>query len=283
MRRVEHPGPVAAKRRLSADCALRHQRVKLEPGGSLLETVATLLTREGAVSAVASLRGGSFEPFVFVMPALSKSSAHAVYFSDRHEPQGRVRLETGMMTIGRRDGQPWLHCHGTWMDEQGERMGGHVLPNDAVIATAVEADIWLLLGAAFEVVPNPETSFSLFEPVALDFPAKPSSAFALIVRANEDLSTALEQECQSRGITRAVVRGGVGSLVGASFEDGRSVEPFVTEVFIQEAHLGLDSNGQLQSQIDVSLVDYLGGLSSGRLQRGENPVLVTFELVIEPI
>jgi hypothetical protein len=33
----------------------------------------------------------------------------------------------------------------------------------------------------------------------------------------------------------------------------------------------------------VSLVDYLGGLSEGRLQRGENPVLVTFELLVEPV
>ena len=37
----------------------------------------------------------------------------------------------------------------------------------------------------------------------------------------------------------------------------------------------------LRAEIDVSLVDYTGGLASGRLMRGANPVLVTFELVLQ--
>ena len=35
------------------------------------------------------------------------------------------------------------------------------------------------------------------------------------------------------------------------------------------------------SSLDVALVDYLGGLAEGRLVRGDNPVLMTMELVLE--
>ncbi|RQS05773.1 hypothetical protein DIE06_36545 [Burkholderia sp. Bp8998] len=59
--------------------------------------------------------------------------------------------------------------------------------------------------------------------------------------------------------------------------------PFVTEVFIREGLVSATTEGDFAAQIDVSLVDNLGGLSEGRLRRGENPVLVTFELLIEPV
>ena len=33
--------------------------------------------------------------------------------------------------------------------------------------------------------------------------------------------------------------------------------------------------------LDVMLVDYLGGIAEGKLVRGDNPVLMTMELVLE--
>lgn len=283
MRHIEHPGPVHAQRRLAVDCGLVHARVALAPGATLIDALAAMLDRFGVSSAVATLHGGGFDPFVYYMPALSPTPAHAVYFSGRYEPKGLVRLESAGVTIGRRDRQPWLHCHGIWRDAAGHRLGGHVVPNEALIAEPVEASMWFLEGAAFEVTPNPETAFSLFEPKATGEGATDSKgAFALAVRANEDLCTALEQECRARGVASAHVRGGVGSLIGARFDDGRVVEPFVTEVFIREGQVSTNAANAHEAQIDVVLVDHLGGLSEGRLQRGDNPVLVTFELVVEP-
>lgn len=284
MRRIDHPGPVAPKRRLTADCGLAQVEITLAPGASLLDTMSAVLDLHGAQSAVASLRGGAFDPFVFVMPALSPTSAHAVYFSDRHEPQGRVRLETANVTLGRKDGQPWLHCHGTWRDRDGNRLGGHVLPNEALISQEIEASIWFMHRAVFDVRPSPETAFALFEPTVTSPPASDTgAAFAMAVRANEDLCTAVEAECRARGIQRARIRGGVGSLVGTRFADGRDVVPFVTEVFIREGTIATDAHGELVAELDVCVVDYLGGLNEGRLQRGANAVLVTFEFVIEPL
>ncbi|MDB5731324.1 MAG: hypothetical protein JWQ03_1219 [Variovorax sp.] len=283
MRRIEHPGPVSAVRRRTVDCSIQHVQETLGPGKSLLDALADVLAASHATSAVLTLQGGSFHPFVFVMPALSPTAAHAVYFSDRREPEGKVRLERATVTVGRRDGKPWLHCHGTWHDEAGIRLGGHVLPNESLIAEPIEASIWLLNGASFEVAASPETAFTLFEPVAASDRNRPvNGPFAIAVRPNEDLCTVLVDECRTRGIASARVRGGVGSLVGAMFDDGRVVEPFVTEVFVHEGVVGPGPGGDLDARIDVSVIDYLGGLNEGRLQLGGNPVLVTFELVVEP-
>jgi hypothetical protein len=41
------------------------------------------------------------------------------------------------------------------------------------------------------------------------------------------------------------------------------------------------ASGALEAALDVALVDYLGGLAEGRLVRGDNPVLMTMELVLE--
>jgi predicted DNA-binding protein with PD1-like motif len=283
MRRIEHPGPVARERVRTVDGGLRKVEVLLDPGKSLLDALSAVLSRHQATSAVANLHGGSFNPFVYVMPALSPTPAHAVYYSDRHEPEGSVRLESATVTLGRRDDEPWLHCHGTWQDASGQRLGGHVLPDEARIEEPIHASIWLLDGLSFDVVASPETTFTLFEPIPRAIAKCASnSGFAMAVRPNEDFCTALLDACKVRGIAGARVRGGVGSLVGAKFDDGREVEPFVTEVFIREGCVDSDESGDLVAQIDVCVIDYLGGLNEGRLMRGSNPVLVTFELVVEP-
>jgi predicted DNA-binding protein with PD1-like motif len=283
MRHIEHPGPIAAQRRCTVDCDIRHAQVKLPPGEALLPALASVLEANNVKSAVARLSGGSFDPFAYCMPALSPTPKHAVYFSERYEPQGAVRLESASVTVGQRDSQPWLHCHGIWYDVSGQRLGGHVLPNDAVISEPINASMWLLNGASFEVVASPETGFSLFEPVAAPaFKPRRHGPFAMSIRPNQDFCTALEQECRARGIVRAQVHGGVGSLVGTTFDDGLEVLPFVTEVFIRDGLVSTTEEGELDAQIDVSLVDHLGGLNEGRLRRGANPVLVTFELLVEP-
>jgi len=284
MRHIEHPGPVAAQRRRTVDCDIRHAEIKLPAGMTLLAAFTSVLEANRAQGAVARLRGGTFEPFAYCMPALSSTPEHAVYFSERYELPGSVGLESGCVTIGRRNSEPWLHCHGIWHDANGRRLSGHVLPDDAVISEPIDASIWFLDGASFDVVPSPETGFSLFEPVAVSpYAPKQNGPFAMSIRPNEDFCTALEAECRARGIAQARVHGGVGSLIGATFDDGREVHPIATEVFIRDGLISTAEEGGLAARIDVSLVDYLGGLSEGRLQRGANPVLVTFELMVEPV
>jgi hypothetical protein len=95
------------------------------------------------------------------------------------------------------------------------------------------------------------------------------------------LANALEAFCRERGIISAKLHGGVGSTIGARFADGRIVEPFATELAVSSGVITPGPSGALEAQFDIALVDYLGGLAEGRLTRGDNPVLMTMELVLE--
>ena len=61
------------------------------------------------------------------------------------------------------------------------------------------------------------------------------------------------------------------------------VVPFATELAITSGTVAPNADGKLEATLDVALVDYLGGIAEGRLMRGDNPVLMTMELVLEAI
>ena len=283
MRSIQHFGPRDARRLQAVECRLDQATLTLPGDADLLGALADALARHDARSAVCTLRGGSFSQLGFVMPAPSRDTEHAVYYSERHLPAAPVTLEAGTLTVGLREGRPWFHCHGVWRDAGGRRLAGHVLPDQARIAEPIEASAWLLRGADYVVDRDAETRFDLFQPRARGgATGQGATAFALQVRPNEDIALALEAQCAMRGIRHARVRGGVGSLVGAAFDDGRVVEPFITEVLIHEGRIAPDADGAPRAALDVSVVDHTGGLARGWLRRGANPVLVTFELVVEP-
>ena len=288
MRQLQHPGPPQlCTEQLPA--LLLPFEARLAPGQTLLAAVTRVFAELGAGSGVARLRGGRWSVWPYVLPALSRSPAHAVYFSERHEADAPVDLEEATLTFGRRGDRPWLHAHVDWTDRAGVPHCGHVLPDEAVLADdSAQLDGWALRGAAFEVMPDGETHFSLFRPTPEAGPERPipsteATAVALRVSPNLDLCTALESVCPAHGWTRARVRGGVGSTIGAVFDDGRIVKPFVTETLIRQGEIRSGADGRPQAQIDVTLIDHLGGRHQGRLARGENPVLVTFELVLEAL
>jgi predicted DNA-binding protein with PD1-like motif len=136
----------------------------------------------------------------------------------------------------------------------------------------------------FEAEHDPETNFKLFGPVVAErnHAAGTSRAFALRLRPNQDFANALEGFCRARGIARAKIHGGVGSIVGARYVDGRIIEPFATEMAVRGGAI-MSIDGTPQAELDVALVDHSGGLSGGKLIRGDNPVLMTMELVLEAI
>jgi predicted DNA-binding protein with PD1-like motif len=286
MRSILHPGNVAAERVQVLPTAVHQVELTLAPGHSLLEALADALAPYGASSAVLSLEGGAFFPFAYVMPATSKTPDHAVYYSERFDALGPVRLEFAAVTYGQRDGQPWLHCHATWIDADGSSRCGHVLPDAAIITEPLRASVCILDGAEFHVRPDAETNFSLFKVKATPRRLGALCALqALVVRLspNVDVCTAIEDVCREYGISNATIQGGVGSIVGAVFDDGRTVEPFVTEVLVRAGQVRATPHGALRAELDVAMVDFTGHRSAGRLLRGANPVLVTFELVLAPV
>jgi predicted DNA-binding protein with PD1-like motif len=285
MRRIEQPGPPVAERIQCVEARGRAFAFTMQPGIPLLEAARRGFAEAGFAGGVLNIKGGALGPFAYVMPALSKTPEHAAFYSDTHTPAGVTRLKMGAMTLGERDGAPFFHCHALWVEADGRANGGHILPEESIVAEPFEVEAFGIDGAVFLAEPDPETGFKLFGPVAREVTAAKYTgrAFALRLRPNQDFAGTLEGFCRQRGIRQARLRGGVGSIIGARFADGGSVVPFATELLIDSGEIAHGTGGALEAQLDVALVDYLGGLAEGRLVRGDNPVLMTMELVLEPL
>jgi predicted DNA-binding protein with PD1-like motif len=285
MRSIVQPGPPAPERIQWVPARGRAFGFTLEAGLPLLEAVRRGFTAEGFAGGTLSMKGGALGPFAYVMPALSKTSENAAFYSDTFRPAGMTRLKSATMTLGQRDGAAFFHCHGLWTEADGRAGGGHILPEATDVAEPFAVEAFGLDGAVFMAEPDPETNFRLFGPVASTAVGAEttSRAFALRLRPNQDFAGALEAFCREQGIVRAKLRGGVGSTIGARFVDGRIVEPFATELAVSSGIVASGAGGALEAELDIALVDYTGGVAEGRLTRGDNPVLMTMELVLEVV
>jgi len=285
MRSVKQPGPPVPERVQWVEARGRAFSFTLEAGLPLLEAARRGFAAEGFASGTLNIPRGTLGPFGYVMPALSKTGENAAFYSDTFRPAGLTELKLATLTLGVRDGAPFFHCHGLWREADGRMSGGHMLPEETFVAEPFEVEAYGIDGAVFAAEGDPETNFKLFGPV----PAKPSPAnassraFALRLRPNQDLARCLEAFCRERGIARAKIRGGVGSTIGARFADGGVIEPFATELAITSGTIAPGIGGALEAALDIALIDYTGGIGEGRLIRGDNPVLMTMELVLEAL
>ncbi|MCK1720075.1 DUF296 domain-containing protein [Bradyrhizobium sp. 141] len=285
MRSIKQPGAPIAERTQWVEARGRAFSFTLPAGLPLLEAARRGFAAEGFTSGVLSFRRGALGPFGYVMPALSKTGENAAFYSDTFRPAGVTRTRLGSMTLGMRDGAPFFHCHGLWTEADGGDSGGHMLPDETVVAEPFEVEAFGLDGAMFTAEPDPETNFKLFGPVAAESTGAPttSRAFALRLRPNQDFAGSLEEFCRAHGMMRARIHGGVGSTIGARFTHGGVTEPFATEVAVTAGLIAPGHSGALEAALDVALIDYTGGLAEGRLIRGDNPVLMTMELVLEAL
>ena len=161
--------------------------------------------------------------------------------------------------------------------------GGHVLPEETVVAESCRVEAFGLSGAAFVAEQDHETNFKLFGPV----PAQPAGAtttrraFALRLRPNQDFAFAIEDFCRARG--SLMRRCAVASAVSSA----RALRTVVRSSRLRRKWQSFPAasrrirNDGLTAELDIFLVDHLGGIAEGRLTRGDNPVLMTMELVLE--
>lgn len=283
MRSIKQPGAPVAERIQWVEARGRAFTFTLQAGLPLLEAAHRGFAAEGFAGGVLNFGRGALGPFAYVMPALSKTGENAAFYSDTYRPAGVTRTKLGSMTLGTRDGAPFFHCHGLWTEADGKASGGHMLPDETVVTEPFAVEAFGIDGAMFAAELDPETNFKLFGPVtAASTGARATSrAFALRLRPNQDFSFCLEEFCRARGITRAKIHGGVGSTIGARFSHGGVTEPFATELAVTAGAITPGSSGALEAGLDVALIDYTGGIAEGRLIRGDNPVLMTMELVLE--
>ena len=288
MRSLRQPGPAAAERSESFAAAGRVIDYTLRPGRSLNEALTAPLVAAGMRAGAIVFGGCALAPFRYVLPGPARNPAHVAWFSDPHTPRGDPAARTGVeranATFGWRDGTPFVHCHGVWTEPDGARRGGHMLPDETFIAAAGPARAWALADVAISVDPDPETNFPLFHPVAVAEPPAAMDGPRLIVarlRPNQDLTAAIETVCRRHGIRAATLRGGLGSLIGARFADGREVADHATEVLVRAGHVAPGADGAPRATLDLAVVDMEGTVHEGALVAGENPVCITFELMLE--
>ena len=131
---------------------------------------------------------------------------------------------------------------------------------------------------------DPETNFTLFRPLLarpVPVPDGVEKGVVACIRPNEDLLEAVEEACRKHGVSQGIIRSGVGSIVGAEFDDGRRVEEVPTEIVVLNGRISPDPSGLGRAEIKIALIDASGTIHHGRLARGCNPVLICFELVLE--
>jgi len=285
MRTIKQPGTPVAERIQWVEVRGRAFSFTLEAGLPLLEAARRGFAARGFASGTLNMRRGALGPFGYVMPARSKTGENAAFYSDTFRPAGVTQFELATMTLGARDSAPFFHCHGLWREADGRASGGHMLPEDTFVAEPFEAEAFGIDGAAFAAEADPETNFRLFGPVpaARKGAETTSRAFAMRLRPNQDFAGSLEAFCREQGIARARIHGGVGSTIGVRFADGRSLEPFATELAVTSGFIAPGADGTLKAMLDAALIDYTGGIGQGLLARGDNPVLMTMELVLEAL
>ncbi|WP_369990903.1 PPC domain-containing DNA-binding protein [Pseudomonas xanthosomatis] len=103
------------------------------------------------------------------------------------------------------------------------------------------------------------------------------------LKPNEDIIDSAEALCASHGITCAVVRGGLGSLIDGELH-------YLGRQGMQGIHVPgpgveiLSISGEIvagQSRLQAVLADADGNLFAGRLQRGRNLSFITVELTLQ--
>src|SRR3712207_5034376 len=192
---IHHPGPPAGGPATGVAGSPGHFPFTLEPGDNVEEAITKGVAAAGCAGGFVSIQGGRCEPFRYVMPAPSPDADHAAWYSDTFAPTGPVDVRLAGAIVGVRDGRPFIHCHGTWDTQEGPRMG-HLLGPQTIVAEPITVTGIGVREATFKGIPDPETNFTLFEPMPVPGQvAVPAGGRALLarVRPNQDISLAIEE------------------------------------------------------------------------------------------
>ena len=278
-RTIRQPGPPATPRIAAVPVGAVPIDTVLAPGQRLLDALAALMAG-GVESACLTLTGGALAPFAYVIPALSPDGSQAAFYSGTHRPPGPTALDTAAVTLGWRGAEPFFHCHALWTHADGTPGCGHVLPEETVIAAPIRAHGAGITGARFEVHPDPETGFNLLTPRPTAPSATPS-AIALRLAPNQDLVETLEHIARTAGFPQARLHGGVGSTNEVRLATPAPSLAFATELLAR--HGTIRGTSGPSSSLDIAIVDLHGTIAAGPLVRGDNPVLMTFEGLLQPL
>ncbi|GHC72878.1 DUF296 domain-containing protein [Limoniibacter endophyticus] len=276
MRHIQHPGQATPERASALACTVTRHRITIGAHKPICDALTEALDENDIESAYVYLKGGAFDPLVYVYPALSNDGIHAAWYSEERRFDAPSKLNEAALFFGRRDGKPFLHCHGLWDHPNGEKSGGHLMPFDAELAAPIEVDVLAIHGAIMDQLEDEETRFRLFTPVKTEVPSPAGAKRAVLcrIKPNAPIDEIVEKITTHSGFVSARLHG-IGSLVGCDFEDGQHMASIASELYIRD---GTVQHGK--ASLDIAVVDTEPKIFTGRIVRGANTVCVTFELLI---
>ncbi|MFD7008458.1 PCC domain-containing protein [Rhodococcus jostii] len=285
---LRHPGPAHPNRRQSVATQSAAVHTTLRPGARLIDALTEAVDRYGSDCVQIELMGGTFDRISYCVPACGTGSM-PVSYSETHEAPVPAQLLTASVTFGYRDGERFMHCHALWIDAHGNTRAGHLWPATVLGSVPVYAVLHTLPGVTLVSEDDRETLMPAFTPKIAHF-GPPMTAVTGHRRANicrilpgEDIVEAAEEVCRTAGISHALIRASVGSLVGGCLHRGDDeihVDGPATEIISITGTVAPDREGILTGTLSGILVDRHGEVHAGPLVRGHNPVAVTFELLI---
>jgi predicted DNA-binding protein with PD1-like motif len=283
---LQHPGPRLTPRVQTVTTRSAAVHATLSPGVRLIDGLAEILGSTDATCAQVEITGGIFDRISYCVPAECPDGSVVATFSETREARTPAQLLAGSVTVGFRNGERFMHCHAMWLDAEGEIQGGHLWPETVVGGVPVHVVVHPLPGISTVNARDPETCMPVFTPhYDADRSDEPSpvrgSRVAMSrVRPGEDITAAIRQVCVEQGFRAAVVRAGVGSLVGACLRRGHDVfdvDGPATELATIAGRVRPDT---ADVELSAIVVDRHGDVHAGVLVPGRNPVAITFELLI---
>ena len=276
-RDVTHPGPRSPERRRLVPTTAREARLTLRAGRPLDAAIAEAFAEHGADSGWLRLEGIAVAGLAYVLPDHAPGTGQVAWYSDPLEFGAGMILRAGMIW-GRRDGLGFGHCHGLWSaatdpDGMPPRIG-HLLAPDTTVAADVQVPALLFADARFDASPDPETGFTLFSPVATGPAPDDADAALLRICPDEDLALAVSAAVAHLGWAGAHAEG-IGSINEVRLRDGRVLPSYATEFLISDA-----TAGPRDAKIALDVVGLGGATASGVVTQGDNPVLITAEIIL---
>lgn len=288
---LAHPGPRVPQRRISVSTSSLVVPVVLPPGRSLVEALDLVLAPLGVDSAQVELLDGNFTRLSYTYPAIDELGPAVVgYAQPASRAAAPARVIAGSATVGRRNGQRFVHCHAAWFDSNGALHGGHLWPADCMIGPDFRVVVHALDGVLSLSADDPESTLPVFTP-------QPRSAAGFRPGTGNDgeirravmsrlapgveLIGAVTDVMSEAGFRSASINGSLGSLVGAVIR--RAGSTLVVDGPATEATLTgrLDASGQ--AVVTLIAIDRFGSVHTGLLVPGENIIAVTAELLVEEV
>jgi predicted DNA-binding protein with PD1-like motif len=167
-RTLVHPGPVGAIRieHRHANRA-RHFRLGLEPGRALQDAIIEPLKALGVQAASMTILGGRLGRLLYCVAPPDPTGERVANYT-RPIAAGAATLIFGNATLGRSTrGEPLVHCHATFVCEDGRVRGGHVVVDRSTVGDAAIVVLATTLdGIELRITQDEETHMPLMRPFA---------------------------------------------------------------------------------------------------------------------